>query len=132
MSDLYVSQKTDFMEPSDIAKSLATKFSVIDAVRKIDKDNFRGTLLGLADQCRSPWNHYQKKKKPESMRQPKRVIVAGVGGSAIGADVVATCARLVTHVPVEVTRDYTLPPLDKDCLVMACSFSGETLSLIHI
>ena len=49
MSDLYVSQKTDFMEPSDIAKSLATKFSVIDAVRKIDKDDFRGCLLYTSD-----------------------------------------------------------------------------------
>ncbi len=126
MSDLYVSQETDFMEPSDIAKSLATKFSVIDAVRKIDKDDFRGTLLGLAEQCRAAWNLGHTWQMPESMRQPKRVIVAGVGGSAIGADVVATCARLATHVPVEVTRDYTLPPLDEDCLVMACSFSGET------
>ena len=68
MSDLYVSQETDFMEPSDIAKSLATKFSVIDAVRKIDKDNFRGTLLGLADQCRSAWNLGHTWQMPESMR----------------------------------------------------------------
>ena len=44
MSDLYVSQETDFMEPSDIAKSLATKFSVIDAVREIDKDALLGYL----------------------------------------------------------------------------------------
>ena len=54
MSDLYVSQEPDFVEPSDIAKSRANKFSVIDAVRKIDKDKSSITEMSEDDKSSIP------------------------------------------------------------------------------
>jgi glucose/mannose-6-phosphate isomerase len=54
------------------------------------------------------------------------VVVLGVGGSAIGADVVATLATHMSNVPVQVVRGYSAPPPDEDTLIVACSYSGET------
>jgi len=54
------------------------------------------------------------------------VILAGVGGSAIGADVAATLATDLCATPVQVVRNYHLPPLEAGTLVILCSFSGNT------
>ena len=105
---------------------LSERFSALPAIREVDRHGFRDTLIGLSAQCLQAWTLGQSWTLPQKLRLPRRVIFAGVGGSAIGADVVATYARLFSPISVEVTRDYSLPPLDKDCLVLACSFSGET------
>ena len=105
---------------------LSEKFSALPVIREVDRHGFRDTLIGLSAQCLQAWTLGQSWTLPQKLRLPRRVIFAGVGGSAIGADVVATYARLFSPISVEVTRDYSLPPLDKDCLVLACSFSGET------
>ena len=105
---------------------LSERFSALPAIREVDRHGFRDTLIGLSAQCLQAWTLGQSWTLPQKLQLPRRVIFAGVGGSAIGADVVATYARLFSPISVEVTRDYSLPPLDKDCLVLACSFSGET------
>jgi glucose/mannose-6-phosphate isomerase len=54
------------------------------------------------------------------------VLIIGMGGSAIGGDLVATLAGLSSAVPIQVVRGYSAPPVDEDTLVIASSFSGET------
>ena len=49
-----------------------------------------------------------------------------MGGSAIGAEMVAALGSTRTTTPIDVVRDYTLPALDADSLFVACSFSGNT------
>ena len=66
------------------------------------------------------WNRPSSKAAP----LPRRVLVVGMGGSAIGADFLRAALRHV--LPVEVVRDYVLPPCDADTLVIASSFSGNT------
>src|SRR5690606_21604847 len=57
---------------------------------------------------------------------PDRILLVGVGGSAIGADVAASLARDHSTTPVQVIRNYHLPPLTSSTLVILCSFSGNT------
>ena len=63
-----------------------------------------------------------------------RVIVVGMGGSALPADVLVGSFTHDLTVPVEVVRGYRLPEFaGEETLVIACSFSGnteETLSAI--
>lgn len=57
----------------------------------------------------------------------EKILVSGMGGSAIGADVIraATCDSL--QVPMLVCRDYRLPGfVDSSTLVFASSYSGDT------
>ena len=60
------------------------------------------------------------------------VVLVGMGGSAIGGDLVRTLARDEAPVPFEVVRGYTLPAwVGERTLVIASSYSGgteETLS----
>ncbi len=63
---------------------------------------------------------------------PRALVVAGVGGSAIGAEMLAGLTAARGSVPVVVVRGYRLPGwVDNETLVVASSFSGgteETLS----
>lgn len=55
------------------------------------------------------------------------VVVAGMGGSAIGGDVLRCCLSTRKSVPVLVSRDYRLPGfVGRDSLVLAVSYSGNT------
>ena len=93
----------------------------------IDPSGFHLLLEALPQQARDAWAmglaaDLWDAPPPE----PARVLLAGVGGSAIGADVAATLATDLTGTPVQVIRNYHLPPLTADTLVVLCSFSGNT------
>ena len=58
---------------------------------------------------------------------PKAIIVSGMGGSAIGGELLKDWTRERINVPVEVCRDYSLPEYaNKETLVFVVSYSGET------
>jgi len=54
-------------------------------------------------------------------------VIIGMGGSAIGGDLLRTIVSLQSRVEVTVQRDYDLPKsVDKNTLVIASSYSGNT------
>ncbi len=65
--------------------------------------------------------------------KPKRVLVAGIGGSAIGPTMAVELLRNMGYsVPVEVVRHYPRPAADlgPDTLVVASSYSGNTEEMV--
>ena len=55
------------------------------------------------------------------------LLVCGMGGSAVGAELAAACAYGRAERPIEAVRDYTLPPWIADDRVALCaSYSGST------
>jgi len=57
----------------------------------------------------------------------ERIVVAGMGGSAIGADLLRCYALYRLRVPMYVNRDYKLPAfVDEKTLVILSSYSGNT------
>lgn len=55
------------------------------------------------------------------------IVVAGMGGSAIGGDIVAAALAGSIRKPFIINRDYHLPGfVDSSSLVFACSYSGNT------
>jgi glucose/mannose-6-phosphate isomerase len=55
------------------------------------------------------------------------IVVTGLGGSAIGGDLVRSIAGRHIRKPYIVNRDYDLPPfVDASTVVFACSYSGNT------
>jgi glucose/mannose-6-phosphate isomerase len=58
----------------------------------------------------------------------QRVVIAGMGGSAIAGDLISASIASTCPVPVIVHRDYGLPAWAQspDCLVICCSHSGNT------
>jgi len=58
--------------------------------------------------------------------QVERVVICGMGGSALAGDIVAA-AFPHSRKPICVSRNYALPPgVDRHTWVFACSFSGNT------
>lgn len=97
---------------------------------RVDPTGFHHLLAALPQQSRDAWRLGLDAQNP-SMRAPRRVLLVGLGGSAIGADVVATLASDLTPTPVQVVRNYRLPPLTADTLVILCSFSGNTEEVLE-
>ncbi len=55
------------------------------------------------------------------------IVVAGMGGSAIGGDIVKTCIEDVSDVPMETRRGYDLPNyVNERTLLIPVSYSGNT------
>lgn len=65
----------------------------------------------------------------------KKICFAGMGGSAIGADLIRAYSLKTCPHPVQVVRHYEIPQwVDEKTLFIACSFSGnteETLSALN-
>ncbi|MEA1960889.1 MAG: bifunctional phosphoglucose/phosphomannose isomerase [Bacillota bacterium] len=60
-------------------------------------------------------------------RSYSNVIVTGLGGSAIGGDILRIYSMQKVAMPVLVNRDYTMPAfVGPDTLVLAVSYSGNT------
>ena len=99
-----------------------------DAARRAatDTGGFWKLLAALPDQTAEAWDAGRAWADGLALPPPRRVVVAGMGGSAIGADMIAALGATRAAMPIEVVRDYDPPPLDADSLLVACSFSGNT------
>jgi glucose/mannose-6-phosphate isomerase len=94
---------------------------------KIDKQKMLGEIDALPAQLQAAWELGQSQPLPET-DSIRRVVIAGMGGSAIGADLLAAYALSSCPVPVSVHRDYGLPAFAEgpETLLIASSHSGNT------
>jgi glucose/mannose-6-phosphate isomerase len=99
--------------------------------KTLDPQDMLGHIDGLPDQLQSAWDLGQK--QPFEGLEPlknslRQVVIAGMGGSAIGADLVAATVMESCPVPIIVHRDYGLPAFAKgpETLVICSSHSGDT------
>jgi len=99
------------------------------ALAQIDTHDARGALAGFPAQCRTA--RMLAATPPPGTSRPRVVVVAGMGGSAAGGDLLAACAGDAVDVPILVHRGYGLPALaGPDALVLASSYSGETAEVL--
>jgi glucose/mannose-6-phosphate isomerase len=102
--------------------------SVLDDMGKIKEIDKSDMLLFCVDAAK----HYQAaaeaaKKISLNYSKPENIIVAGMGGSAIGGELLKDWVRGKVQVPIEVSRAYSLPAYaNEKSLVLVVSYSGET------
>ena len=93
--------------------------------RKIDKSSMLQFCVDNAKHYRESVKNTEKIKLTFS--RPENVIVAGMGGSGIGGELLKDWARSKAPFPIEVSKDYQLPAYaGKNTLVVLVSYSGET------
>jgi glucose/mannose-6-phosphate isomerase len=99
----------------------------VSAFRELDQQQMLVHIDGLPRQLQAAWELGQKQALPEwdDLRQ---VVISGMGGSAIGADLLKAYIADRCQVPVLVHRDYNLPAWARghQTLVIASSHSGNT------
>jgi glucose/mannose-6-phosphate isomerase len=94
---------------------------------KIDTQDMLSEIDGLPDQLQAAWDLGQNLSLPD-WQDIRYVLVAGMGGSAIGADLLGAYVAPTCPVPVVTHRNYDLPAWAKgpQTLVIASSHSGNT------
>jgi glucose/mannose-6-phosphate isomerase len=95
--------------------------------KQLDPQNMLGEIDNLPIQLQSAWELGQTFDTVEAPRI-SRVVISGMGGSAIGADLLAAYVQPVCPAPVIVHRDYDLPAFASGpgTLVVCSSHSGDT------
>jgi len=84
-------------------------------------------VAGFPDQCVHALALGEQWRLPSLRRKPNLVVIAGMGGSAAGGDMIAALLRQVCAAPIVVCRDYELPPqANRNSLVFVVSYSGDT------
>jgi glucose/mannose-6-phosphate isomerase len=110
---------------NQVSKVAASVLDDAGKIGKVDKSNMLGFCVDAAE-------HYRKAAKIAekiSLRysKPENIVVAGMGGSAIGGELLKDWARDKAQVPIEVSRAYSLPAyVNEKSLVLLVSYSGET------
>ena len=95
--------------------------------QQIDPSNMMIQLHGLPQQCRNAWHKAINFELPLSYTDIDKIIILGMGGSAIGGDLVRSLVSSTGKPIIFVNRDYDLPALlDDNTLVIASSYSGNT------
>jgi glucose/mannose-6-phosphate isomerase len=99
----------------------------LDYMNNHDPQNMLGEIDNLPAQLEKAWELGQGFPLPESSGL-RQVIIPGMGGSAIGADLLAAYISPICPLPVFVQRDYSLPAWahGPETLVIASSHSGNT------
>ena len=95
--------------------------------RATDPQDMLARISELPQQCRDAWANAQSLQLPAEYRQAEAVVILGMGGSAIGGDLLRTLLRSECPVPIIVNRDYTVPAfVNGRTLAIASSYSGDT------
>ncbi|MDH5695539.1 MAG: bifunctional phosphoglucose/phosphomannose isomerase [Dehalococcoidia bacterium] len=95
--------------------------------QQLDASGMLNHLREFPKQCERAWEKILEFDLPREYNRIDKVIVLGMGGSAIGGEIVRRLALVEGKMPVWVHRDYGLPPfVDEDTLVIASSYSGNT------
>jgi glucose/mannose-6-phosphate isomerase len=100
----------------------------IETIRSFDPENMYNRIFDFPEQMEEAlkiacgWD-----VTPDDFLDVKNIVVIGMGGSAIGGDLVRAYLTSRLLVPFQICRDYNLPEyVDDETLVIASSYSGNT------
>ncbi len=86
----------------------------------------KATMM-LSKQCQQAWDETRSISLPESYKDIDHVIVAGMGGSHLGAQLINAVYEKELKAPLIIQNEYTLPGyVSEKTLIIATSFSGTT------
>jgi glucose/mannose-6-phosphate isomerase len=109
---------------------MAVDTSVLDdAARRaaLDVQNMIPLTHEFPEQCRKGLNIAMQFNPPTPRLPIQNVVVTGLGGSAVGGDLLRVLVEDNGEVPLVVNRDYQMPAFVNDrTFVIAASYSGNT------
>lgn len=98
-----------------------------DKIDRIDKENMRELLVNFSRQWENAIDLTDSLSLNINTDRIENICFAGMGGSAIGADLIRTFSYRECSKPVYVARHYNIPEwIDENTLFITCSYSGNT------
>jgi glucose/mannose-6-phosphate isomerase len=96
-----------------------------------DTLNVYGSIMTLGQQFESAWHESQFVSLNFEPEQIQNIVIAGMGGSNLAAQIVLSLAPLLLKVPLEIVANYRLPQYtSKNTLVILVSYSGDTEEIL--
>ncbi|MCM8792320.1 MAG: bifunctional phosphoglucose/phosphomannose isomerase [Candidatus Omnitrophica bacterium] len=96
-------------------------------IPRLDREDMLIRLMEFPSQCQSALELVKDTEITVKKKFFRNIIFLGMGGSAIGGDLVRSYLYSELDIPVIVIREYTIPRfLDKESLVFVSSYSGNT------
>jgi glucose/mannose-6-phosphate isomerase len=94
---------------------------------RADPGHMLDRIRELPQQVRDAWRAAGALQLPETYRAAHNALILGMGGSAIGGDLLRVYVAQECPIPIAVSREYELPAwVGSDTLVIGVSFSGGT------
>ncbi len=98
-----------------------------DDLRRIDKSDMAGHIAHMGMHVREAMQLCGSLMLPISGNECTGVVVLGMGGSAIGGDLVRSYLSGKLSIPMSINRSYELPSFaNEKTLIIASSYSGNT------
>ncbi len=99
----------------------------LDRFKQLDPHNTLGEIDNLPDHLGYAYRLGHRFELPD-WKDLRHVLIAGMGGSVIGGDLLAAYCASLSPIPVTVHRDYDLPLFARgaETLVICISHSGNT------
>ena len=98
-----------------------------EKINAIDKTGLLSSVESLPDQIQDAWEQTQNLVFPDTFPDISNIIVSGMGGSSLGAQVIKRLFKDELSVPIEIYPHYHLPGYaGKNSLVILSSYSGTT------
>ncbi|MCK5595284.1 bifunctional phosphoglucose/phosphomannose isomerase [bacterium] len=99
----------------------------MESMKEMDISGMFDLVLNLDSQCEKAVSAARSCILRDEYSEVEKIIVIGMGGSAIGGDILSKLLINEIKVPIFVNRNYHLPNFaDKKTLVFATSYSGNT------
>ena len=101
-------------------------------VKKYDLSNMRDSILSFPNQLNNMIKKIDSFQLNNKFDQIDNILILGMGGSAIGAEICQVLIKDKCKIPIIINRNYVIPNwVNKKTLVIASSYSGNTEETIE-
>jgi len=107
---------------------MSSKLDTYENIRELDKSGMYEKIFNFPEQIEEASEIGKSLNfDPEYFRNLKNIILVGMGGSAIGGDIIRSFLLDKLKIPFQICRNYRLPVyVNNNSLVIASSYSGNT------
>lgn len=96
---------------------------------RFDSNDMYDQIVSLAQQIKTAYLESETNKYAKYYKNVKRILICGMGGSAIAGDLIKTLYE--NDIPITVIKDYNIPAYtDENTLGIVCSYSGNTAETV--
>lgn len=102
-------------------------------IETLDQNHVLPSIEMLPEQIRDAWEQTANQDNSAYVDGVDHIVVAGMGGSNLGAHVVKAISKEYLKVPLEIINDYHLPAyVNQKTLVILSSYSGTTEETLSV
>ncbi|MFN7170073.1 MAG: SIS domain-containing protein, partial [Candidatus Omnitrophota bacterium] len=100
---------------------------MLKLIKRFDSLNMLTLLKNFPNQCKDSFLQVKEIEIPSTYCQFKQIVFSGMGGSAMGGEIIRSGYLYKINLPIFVIRNYMLPDfVNGETLFFACSYSGNT------